>query len=127
MKFSIFNFQFSIKVHILVVLVGILAVFSSVSVCAQEESKTAIVYFYVDGMNCENCQARVEKNIVFEKGVTDLKCELSSKMVMVSYKKDKTNPEKLAKAFKKIKLPVKEVPVIEDEKKVDAVSDSIKS
>ncbi|MDR1371383.1 MAG: heavy-metal-associated domain-containing protein [Dysgonamonadaceae bacterium] len=59
------------------------------------------VKFYVEDMVCENCQAKVEKNIAFEKGVTDLKCTLSDKTVEVTYKTDKTNPENLKKGFKK--------------------------
>ena len=82
---------------------------------AQDNKGVEIVYFYVEGMNCENCQAKIEKNVSFEKGVTDLVCDLSSKMVAISYKKDKTNPKKLAKAFEKIKMPAKVVPVEQTE------------
>jgi copper chaperone CopZ len=60
------------------------------------------VKFYVEDMTCKNCQAKVEKNIAFEKGVTDLKCNLSEKTVEVTYKTDKTNQEALKKGFKKI-------------------------
>ena len=44
----------------------------------------------------------VEKNIAFEKGVTDLKCDLSTRTAIVTYKTDKTSKTRLAAAFKKI-------------------------
>lgn len=53
-------------------------------------------------MECANCQKKVEKNIAFEKGVTDLKCDLKTRTVNVTYKTDKTSKTKLASAFKKI-------------------------
>ncbi len=69
----------------------------------QEKKKgKETITFQVDGLFCKNCQAKVEKNIAFEKGVTDLKCDLINKTVTITYKTDKTNPEKLAKAFEKI-------------------------
>ena len=38
----------------------------------------------------------------FEKGVTDLKCDLSTRTAIVTYKTDKTSKTRLAAAFKKI-------------------------
>jgi copper chaperone CopZ len=60
------------------------------------------VTFYVENMNCKNCQAKIEKNIAFEKGVSDLSCDLETKTVKVTYKSDKTNPEALKDGFAKI-------------------------
>ena len=71
--------------------------------------KSASVFFYVEGLNCVNCQATIEKNISFEKGVTKLVCDLPSKMVAVTYNPQKTNVQKLMKAFARIKMPAKEV------------------
>lgn len=68
----------------------------------KENKKKETVSFYVEELFCENCQARVEKNIAFEKGVTDIQCDLPNKTVTVTYKTDKTNPEKLIKGFEKI-------------------------
>lgn len=96
---------------LLISLLSVLCMAYSGDLFAQKEKKTATVYFYVEEMECKNCQAKVEKNIPFEKGITDLKCDLPSRMVAVTYRKDKTNPEKIAKAFEKLKMPVKEVPV----------------
>ncbi len=71
----------------------------------EKKDNKETVIFYVEGMNCRNCQAKVEKNIAFEKGVTDISCNLSEKLVTVTYRTDKTTPEKIAKGFAKIKMP----------------------
>ena len=65
----------------------------------QETRKT--VTFAVN-ITCENCVQKVEKNINFERGVTDLKCELASKTVQITYRPDRTTEENLVAAFKKI-------------------------
>ena len=57
---------------------------------------------YLVSMSCKKCQKRIEENIAFEKGVTDLDIDLSKKLVTIEYRTDKTNPEKLKAAFKKL-------------------------
>lgn len=85
------------------VMVFICAVFMVSSVYAQDaKKKKDTVTFYVEGMKCANCQKKVEKNIAFEKGVTDMKCDLKTRTVEVTYKTDKTSKTKLASAFEKI-------------------------
>jgi copper chaperone CopZ len=91
------------------------ALFMSQNLFAQDKKQDKqkgkeTVKFYVEDMTCKNCQAKVEKNIAFEKGVTDLKCNLSEKTVEVTYKTDKTNPEDLKKGFKKIGMNAVKVP-----------------
>lgn len=53
-------------------------------------------------MTCENCKKRIEKNIAYEKGVTDMKVDLPTKTVTIEYRKDKTSIEKLIAAFEKL-------------------------
>jgi len=53
-------------------------------------------------MTCENCKKRIEKNIAFEKGVTDMKVDLPEKTVTIQYNTEKTNPEKLMEAIEKL-------------------------
>ena len=77
----------------------------------QNQPDKATVAFFVKGMECENCKSKVEKNMAFEKGVTDLKCDLKSKTVEITYKKNKTSPEKLLKGFLKIKMPAIVMPL----------------
>ncbi|MBT4399360.1 MAG: heavy-metal-associated domain-containing protein [Bacteroidetes bacterium] len=71
-------------------------------------------------MDCENCQAKIEKNIAFEKGVKDLKVDLKSKLVTVQYRSDKTSEAKIEKAIKKLGFKteiIKKKPVEEKKKK----------
>ena len=58
-------------------------------------------------MTCDNCKKRIEKNIAFEKGVSDMKVDLPAKTVMVVYNENKTNLEKLQKAIEKLGYEVK--------------------
>ena len=73
------------------------------------------VTFSVKNMSCDNCVKKIEKNIAFEKGVTDLQCELSTKTAKVTYRTDKTTEQQLAAAFQKIGYEV-ETAVTEPEK-----------
>ncbi len=89
------------------------------------KKKKETVTFVVEGMDCNNCIKKIEKNIAFEKGVTDLKCDLSTRTAEVTYRTDKTNADKLSTAFTKIGMqatPVEEgntVPVQSDKKNDD--------
>jgi len=69
---------------------------------AKKKSNKETVTFVVDGMDCANCVKKIEKNIAFEKGVTDLVCDLPTKTAKITYRSDKTNEGNLTAAFKKI-------------------------
>ena len=66
------------------------------------KKKKTTVTFYVEGMHCNKCVNKIEKNIAFEKGVTDLKCDLDTHTAEVTFKDAKTNQANLEKAFDKI-------------------------
>ncbi|WP_308597590.1 heavy-metal-associated domain-containing protein [uncultured Parabacteroides sp.] len=84
-------------------IVLICAVFTFSTAYAQDaKKKKETVTFFVEGMDCANCVKKIEKNIAFEKGVTDLKCDLNTRTAVVTYRADKTSKTKLASAFKKI-------------------------
>jgi Cu2+-exporting ATPase len=81
------------------------ALLVSTLVFAQETKKKNSkekVTFLIENMSCDNCIKKIEKNIAFEKGVTDLKCDLPTKTVEVTYRPNKTSKEKLVEAFSKI-------------------------
>lgn len=77
----------------------------SMSVNAQgkkeKNSNKEEVVFNVS-MTCENCKKRIEKNIAFEKGVSDMAVDLPEKTVMVVFNPQKTNVGNLQKAFEKL-------------------------
>ena len=66
-----------------------------------EKNSKQTVLFSVP-MHCMSCKNKIEKNIAFEKGVTDLKADLPSNTVSVTFKSDKNTVEGLVAAFKKI-------------------------
>ena len=76
--------------------------------------------FFVESIHCDNCIKSIEKNIAFEKGVTDLKCDLDSKTVEVTYRSDRTTDEKLIAAFSKLK---REARVLKDGEKPEIKHD----
>jgi copper chaperone CopZ len=67
----------------------------------QKAVKTETMKCWVS-MDCEGCKAKIEKNIPFEKGVSDLAVDLPTKTVTITYKPEKTNQEKLEKAIQKL-------------------------
>lgn len=78
----------------------------------KKDSNKETVELLVEGMHCQNCQKKIEKNIAYEKGITDLEVDLENKTVKVSYKKNKTTLEKIQAAFKKLGYEAK---IVEDD------------
>ena len=87
-------------VFILVCTFCVLSTVFAQDVKKKKESAT----FFIEAMDCDHCVKKVEKNIAFEKGVTDLKCDLSTRTVVVTYRADKTSATRLVSAFKKIEM-----------------------
>lgn len=88
-----------------VILILLCALFTFSLTYAQDtkkKDKKETVTFVLEGLDCANCVKKVEKNIAFEKGVTDLKCDLSTRTAQVTYRNDRTDETKLIAAFKKI-------------------------
>ena len=86
-----------------IVLLMLCAVFAFSTAYAQKVQKnTKETVTFIVNMECDNCVKKIEKNIAFEKGVTDLQCDLSTHTAKVTYQTDKTTAEKLIAAFKKI-------------------------
>jgi len=92
-------------------------IFAVSTTFAQKKEKKQTTKFLVESMHCDNCVKSIEKNISFEKGVTDMKCDLETKTVEVTYNADKTSDENLVAAFKKIKREA--VVVKDDDKKTE--------
>ena len=60
-------------------------------------------------LHCQGCCDKIMKNIAYEKGVKDLRCDLKQKTVTVTYDKRKTTLDDLLKAFKRIGKPARKV------------------
>lgn len=53
-------------------------------------------------MTCSNCENKIKKNIRFEKGVQQITTDLEGQVVTIVYDADKTDGDKLVKAFDKM-------------------------
>ena len=51
---------------------------------------------------CGECKERIEEALAFEKGVKTAELDVKTKIVTVTYKKNKTSPEKIRKAISKV-------------------------
>ncbi|MCD7969276.1 MAG: heavy-metal-associated domain-containing protein [Alistipes sp.] len=66
-----------------------------------KEKKGAQVETVVFSVNvhCDNCKAKLEKKIPFEKGVKDMDVDLENQMVTVKFDTRKNDAEAIAKAI----------------------------
>ena len=88
----------------------ILLVFSAFTLSAQEKNnKELTTVKFATSIDCQNCVNTIMKNIPFEKGVKDVKCDLTTKEVTVQYQKDKNNNESLKRSIEKLGYTAKEV------------------
>ena len=76
---------------------------------AQKAKKTDVVKIKTSAV-CGMCKERIEKNIAFEKGVTDVVLDNDTKIVTVTYKTAKTSPEKIKQALSKLGYDADDVP-----------------
>jgi copper chaperone CopZ len=59
---------------------------------------------------CEMCKERIEKSLIFEKGVKEVHVDMSKKLVHVKYRTDKTTPENIKLALSKLGYRADEIP-----------------
>ena len=78
---------------------------------AQKKNTALKTTVFVTDVDCENCAKKVDNSIPYQKGVKEVKVDVSTQTVTVTYDVAKTNDEALLKAFKKVKVnaEVKEV------------------
>lgn len=67
----------------------------------KKETPTETVTYDVN-INCDNCKARLEKHIPFEKGVKDMEVDIPGKQVTVKFDKKKNTTEGIALAIEKL-------------------------
>ena len=78
------------------------ALFISANMFAQEKAKKSETVEIKSSVVCGMCEERVTKELTFEKGVTDVKVNLETKVITVTYKTSKTDKETIKKAITKI-------------------------
>ena len=57
---------------------------------------------FATSIHCANCGKKVQENISFEKGVKDLKVDVPTKQVTVTFNTAKTDTTKLKNAINKL-------------------------
>lgn len=79
----------------LILFVALFTLILSVSVQAQKKTEEIKIK---TSAQCGMCKTSIEKALAFEKGVTSADLSLDDKVLTVTYKPQKTTPEKIRKA-----------------------------
>jgi copper chaperone CopZ len=77
---------------------------------AQEKSKANETVKYKTSIDCAACVNKIMSNLPQEKGIKDVKCDLATKEVTVTYQKEKNNPEEIKKSIEKLGYTAKVIP-----------------
>lgn len=72
------------------------------AVAVEEVQNELTTVVFSATIHCDNCKKKIEKNLAFEKGVKEIKVDVKSKTVTVTFKSNKNTPEALKKALKKL-------------------------
>ncbi|MBE6214285.1 MAG: heavy-metal-associated domain-containing protein [Rikenellaceae bacterium] len=72
---------------------------------AQKKNDAAIkTTVFVTDIDCEHCAKKITNTIPYEKGVKDVKVDVPTKLVTVTYDATKNSDANLLKSFAKIKV-----------------------
>lgn len=94
----------------IIITAALFFLFSSLSLSGQEKNnKELATVRFETSIDCEHCVNTIMKNVPFEKGVKDVKCDLTTKEVTIQYQKDKNKPEQLKRSIEKLGYTAKEV------------------
>jgi len=77
---------------------------------AQDKNKTTETVKFKTSIECNNCVNTIMTNIPQDKGIKDVKCNLATKEVTVTYQIDKNNPAEIKKSIEKLGFTAKQVP-----------------
>lgn len=88
-----------------------------VMLTAQDKPKETETVKYSTSMTCQMCVNTIMSSLPKEKGVKDVKCDLKTKEVTVTYQKDKNNPDEIKKSLEKLGYTAKVISADNTEKK----------
>ena len=72
---------------------------------AQKKSSAALkTTIFMTDIDCEGCAKKITDTLPYTKGVKDVKVDVKSKQVTVTYDATKTSDAALIKAFDKVKI-----------------------
>lgn len=91
------------------VLLVLVTAIPSLMTAQDEKAKENVTVKFETSIDCQNCVNTIMKNIPFEKGVKDVKCDLPTKVVTISYNPEKTNAPALKRAIEKLGYTAREI------------------
>ncbi len=78
---------------------------------AQKKSDAALkTTVFVTDIDCETCAKKIDNSLPFQKGVKEVKVDVPTRTVTVTYDATKTGTDALLKAFKKVKVKAEVAP-----------------
>lgn len=86
-----------IKLLTSILLLGLI----SLTVSAQDKKKTEDIIFKTS-ITCDNCVNTIMSALPLEKGIKNVKCDLETKEVKVTYRNDKTDEETVKRTIEKL-------------------------
>lgn len=75
----------------------------------QEKSKSLNTVKFLTSIDCDACVNTIMGNLPKEKGIKDVKCDLKTREVTVTYQQDKTDPELVQRNIEKLGYTAKPV------------------
>ena len=90
-----------------IIMLCLLAVmgFGVADAVAQKKGDAALkTTVFLTDVDCETCAKKIYNSLPFQKGVKEVKVDVPTRKVTVTFDTTKTNEEALIKAFKKIKI-----------------------
>lgn len=87
-----------------ILLMCLVALFTVGAVSAQKPKKENVTVEFMTSLDCEGCAKKINETLPYEKGVRDVKIDVPTKVVTVTYDPTKTNNEAIIKAFAKVKI-----------------------
>jgi copper chaperone CopZ len=95
-----------------------IAILLSLGASAQDKKKIVDVSFKTS-ITCDNCVNTIMSSLPLEKGIKDVKCDLETKEVRVSFRNDRTDKEKIKRSLEKLGYVAEEVKEKDKAKKTD--------
>ncbi len=98
-------------------LIGLMLIAFPIILSAQDKPKSTETVKYKTSIDCADCVNTIMTNLPQEKGIKDVKCDLKTKEVTVTYQKDKNNQQEIKKSIEKLGYTAKIVTEENTEKK----------
>lgn len=75
---------------------------TAISVNDDDKQSDLSTVIFSAHIHCDGCKKKIEKNMAFEKGVKEIKVDIDSKTITITFKNTRNTPEKLSAALTKL-------------------------